>query len=171
MTLAWIPRGILDRLQKICCHFLWKGKQTGRIFAWTKWESLALPKHQGGWGIKRLDTFSKALASKLGWQLLNNCSLWTKIVTSKYINPINPLNWIRQGHISNGNISIIWKAVTKAMDLIRNRLAWRIRSGSLVHIGEDPWVGCGNAYRLLAKLGLHLAEQGITHICLIADNG
>eukprot|EP00253_Pinus_taeda_P009728 PITA_09728 len=52
MTLAWIPRGILDRLQKICCRFLWKGNQIGKTFAWTRWETLALPKRWGGWGIK-----------------------------------------------------------------------------------------------------------------------
>eukprot|EP00253_Pinus_taeda_P029628 PITA_29628 len=137
MTLAWIPKGILDRLQNICCRFLWKGKQTGRIFAWTRWESLTLPKRWGGRGLKRLDTFSKALTAKLGWQLLNNRSLWTKVVDPKYITPSNPLDWIRHAH--------------------RPR--------------EDPCVGCGNAHRLPQELKTHLVDQGITHICHIADNG
>lgn len=36
MTLAWIPKGILNRLQSICCRFLWKGNLPGKIFAWDK---------------------------------------------------------------------------------------------------------------------------------------
>jgi len=25
MSLAWIPKGILSRIQNLCCRFLWKG--------------------------------------------------------------------------------------------------------------------------------------------------
>lgn len=93
-----------------------------------------------------------------------------KVVTSKYLTPTTPLDWIRQGHRHNGNISIIWKAVTKATNLIRNGLTWRIRSGFSVCIGEDPWIGYGNMHRHTDDLRYHLSEQGITHICHIADN-
>lgn len=67
MMLACIPRGILARLQNICCRPLWKGNQPGRIFSWAKWETLVLPKQWGGWGIKRLDVLSKVLVANLGW--------------------------------------------------------------------------------------------------------
>jgi len=63
MTLAWIPRGILNRLQNICAGFLWKGHHTGKQFAWVKWVTIARPKRWGGWGIKNLDLFAKALAA------------------------------------------------------------------------------------------------------------
>jgi len=96
MALAWISRGILARLHNICCWFLWKGKQFGRIFSWARWEILALPKKWGGWAFKRLDVFSKALVAKLGWQLINTYSLWMKVAVSKYISPSNTLDLIRQ---------------------------------------------------------------------------
>ena len=44
MTLAWIPRGILNRLQNICAGFLWKGHHTGKQFAWVNWVTIARPK-------------------------------------------------------------------------------------------------------------------------------
>lgn len=50
MSLAWIPRGILSRIQNLCYIFLWKSRQEGRIFAWARWELIALPKKWGGWG-------------------------------------------------------------------------------------------------------------------------
>lgn len=85
MSLAWIPRGILDRLQNICCRFLWKGNKQGSLFAWVKWDTIARPKKWGGWGIKILEVFAKALAAKLGCQLITTHSLWTKVVYEKYI--------------------------------------------------------------------------------------
>jgi len=92
MSLAWIPRGIVNRIQNLCCRFLWKGKQTGRIYAWPRWDLLSIPKKWGGWGIKKLGDFSSTLAAKLGWQLATTNSLWTKIVVSKYIAPLRPLD-------------------------------------------------------------------------------
>jgi len=67
MSLAWIPRGILTRIQALCCRILWRGSQSGRIFSWVKWDALILPKKWGGWGLKKLDGFSSALAENLGW--------------------------------------------------------------------------------------------------------
>eukprot|EP00253_Pinus_taeda_P028743 PITA_28743 len=96
MTLAWIPRGILSRLQKICSSFLWKGNKQGNLFAWVKWDIIAKPKRWEGWGIKKLDLFTKTLAAKLGWQLITSHSLWTKVVYEKYISPKKILDWIRR---------------------------------------------------------------------------
>lgn len=119
MTLSWIPRGILNRLQSISCRFLWKGQQTGRSFAWVKWDTIALPKRWGGWGIKRLALFSKALATKLGWRLLTSDSLWSRVAYAKYIKPQTVLDWIctRQGN--SHQISNIWKAVIDTIPLLR----------------------------------------------------
>lgn len=75
MSLAQIPSGILTRIQSLCCRFLWKGSQPGRIFAWVNWEALNLPKKWGRWGLKKLEDFSTALAAKLCWHLLTGDSL------------------------------------------------------------------------------------------------
>lgn len=64
MTLAWILKGILNRLQSICCIFLWKGNQPGRLFSWVKWDTIEKPKRWGGWGIKRLDHFFQSSGDK-----------------------------------------------------------------------------------------------------------
>lgn len=118
MSLAWIPRGILTRLQNICCRFLWKGKQTRRIFSWEKLDLLSIPKKWGGQGIKKLEGFSTALVAKLGWILITSSNLWTKVASSKYINPLRPMGWLRQTSWNKTGISNIWKAVLKSLSLI-----------------------------------------------------
>lgn len=164
MSLAWIPRGILDRLKKICCRFLWKGNKQGSLFAWVKWDTISRPKKWGGWGIKILE----ALAAKLGWQLITTHSLWTKVVYEKYIAPGNMIEWIRREHRGSGRHSNIWKEILNSLPTIWEGLTRRIHQGQVVHIGSDPWIGCGNAHRLPASLIAHLQEQGVSHISHIA---
>lgn len=57
MSLAWIPRGILARIQNLCSRFLWRGNQPGRIFAWAKWDPLTLPKNGAAGDSKSLVIF------------------------------------------------------------------------------------------------------------------
>eukprot|EP00253_Pinus_taeda_P035221 PITA_35221 len=159
MALAWIPRGILHRLQSICCRFLWKGQQSGRIFAWVKWDTIALPKRWGGWGIKRLIYFSKALAAKLGWRLLTTDSLWSRVAIAKYIKPHSVIDWLCMRQTQHMHLSNIWKAIIDTIPLLREGITWRIREGNAVCIGIDSWVGCGNAHRLHNGLINHLQDR------------
>ena len=54
MAMIWIPKGILDKIKKICFSFLWGGTQEKKVLPWVKWERLALPKALGGWGLKNI---------------------------------------------------------------------------------------------------------------------
>jgi hypothetical protein len=46
---------------------------------------LEIPKALGGWGLKNIFLFSKALVAKSTWRLISTSSLWTSVVTQKYI--------------------------------------------------------------------------------------
>lgn len=87
ISLAWIPRGILSRIQQICSQYLWNGHKEGKIFAWVSWKNTALPKKWGRWGLKDLPYFAKALAAKMSWSLLTANNLWTTVTYHKYIWP------------------------------------------------------------------------------------
>jgi len=124
MSLAWIPRGILMRIQKLCCGFPWKGRHDGRIYAWVHWELIALPNKWGGWGLKILTHFSTTLAAKLGWKVLTAHSLWTEVVLHKYIYPLRILDWIRLPSWNRTDISVIWKDVLNSISYIYDGLTW-----------------------------------------------
>lgn len=64
MSLSWIPRGILHRIQQIYHRFLWNGSKEGRPFSWVKWTRISTSKQWGGWGLKLLPAFAQALAAK-----------------------------------------------------------------------------------------------------------
>jgi hypothetical protein len=83
--MAWIPKGTLEKIRKLCFKFLWGGQKESFVMPWIKWDSLALPKLLGGWGLKNIHSFSTALAAKTGWRLISSNNLWSKVVSQKYI--------------------------------------------------------------------------------------
>jgi hypothetical protein len=52
--LAHIPKGILEKIRKICFRFLWSGKEGQESIHWMKWKSIARPKEEGGWDLKNI---------------------------------------------------------------------------------------------------------------------
>jgi hypothetical protein len=39
MSLAWIPKGILERTRKLCSKFLWAGNHEKIVPPWVKWST------------------------------------------------------------------------------------------------------------------------------------
>ena len=48
MSIAWIPKGVLDRIRQICFSFLWQGKNEVHSRSWVKWDHIAVSKALGG---------------------------------------------------------------------------------------------------------------------------
>jgi hypothetical protein len=64
MSLSWIPKGILEATRKLTFKFLWSGKKESHVTPWVRWEKIVVPKALGGWGLKNIFLFSKALVEK-----------------------------------------------------------------------------------------------------------
>ena len=85
MSLAWIPKGILEAERRIYFRFLWSGKQDTQVTPWVRWENIAVPKGLGGWGLKNIFLFAKSLTAKGGRILLKSESIWTHVMIHKYL--------------------------------------------------------------------------------------
>lgn len=83
----------------------------GRVFPWVKWDKISLPKMWSGRGLNNLHMFSKALVAKFGWRLLSTDSLWTEVVSRKYIRLVSLEDWIRVLNKQRLNVSAIWKMI------------------------------------------------------------
>lgn len=171
MSLAWIPTGVLEQIRRLCFAFLWKGMSELRALVWVRWEKIAVPKALGGWGLKNIFLFAKALGAKVSWRLIHTQSLWTRVVYHKYIAPLTLLEWIRLGNKSRANCSVVWKAVVQHFSLVGSGLVWRIGNGRLIRIGLDPWVGCRGGHVLSVELRTFLAARGCHFLADIEDPG
>ena len=107
MSLAWLPKGILEQIRRLCFSFLWRGKNDHRAMVWVRWEKIAVPKALGGWGLKNIFLFAKALGAKVSWRLIHTQSLWTSVVYHKYIAPLTLIEWIRLVDKSWTNCSVV----------------------------------------------------------------
>jgi hypothetical protein len=95
MSLAWIPKGILEKARQICFRFIWARTKENHVVPWISWDVLAAPKQLGGWGLKNIFLFAKALEEKSSWRLITLRNLWTKVVYQKYIAPTSLEEWVR----------------------------------------------------------------------------
>ena len=68
--------GIIEKIGKFCFKFIWSDNNDSSYgLPWTSWKVLAHPKYLGGWGLKILALFAKALAAKNAWNLIHGSGL------------------------------------------------------------------------------------------------
>lgn len=127
---------------------------------WVYWDEISMPKALGGWGLKNIFHFSKALAAKVGWCLISTNILWTTVVIEKYIKPYNLIEWMRLPSWNSWNSSVMCKELLKYFEIFRNGLAWRVGDGKSIQVGMDPWLGSGINDILPVDLCTFLAEAG-----------
>jgi hypothetical protein len=117
---------IYKKIRKKCFKFLWGGQKESFVIPWVKWDSLALPKLLGGWGLKNIHSFSTTLAAKTVWRLISSNNLWSNVVTQQYISLESVVDWIRRPVRSFQNGSIMWKYLIKYFLLFSQGLDWKV---------------------------------------------
>ena len=87
-----------------------------------------VPKGLGGWGLKNIFLFAKALATKGGCRLIYSESLWTQFIIHKYLSLETVEEWIQNPRKTHAGGSVIWKVVVKYFELIRSnsRGTWKM---------------------------------------------
>eukprot|EP00253_Pinus_taeda_P012859 PITA_12859 len=170
-ALTWVPKGILDKIRRICSRFLWAGSKEDSVLPWVAWEKVARPKEWGGWGIKNLSNFSLSLAAKSGWRIIKMENLWTRVVKRKYIDSVPLAEWIRNPSKKEKNTLVVWKATMEAFKVIEQGLAWNIGNGENLRVGKDPWVGCNEKYAFSPGLINHLESKGILFLSQVDKVG
>lgn len=85
MSLFPIPKGIIDKINKLQRQFLWSGNSGKTVLALASWDLLELPKIFGGLGCSSLLNRNLSLLFKWIWRYLHEPhALWHKIITEKY---------------------------------------------------------------------------------------
>ena len=162
------PKGILERIRKICFRFLWSGKKEEQTTPWVNWKRIAKPKGLRGWGLKDIFLFSKALVAKGGWRLVKTSSLWTRVIKKKYIPHESLIDWIRNPRKTHTGGSVIWKAIVNSFSLIENNLAWDVGNGENFLISRDPWMGSSQQHLIPPDVIEELGHVGITSLNQLA---
>jgi hypothetical protein len=161
LSVEKIPKGILNNIRKRMFSFLWTGKKLKEGLHLISWKKIAKPKKDGGWGIKNIFSFGKALATKNLWRCLMIPGLWHEVIIKKYIKKKIVIEWFREGKKNWNGASNIWRALTSSLAILTDWLVWKPGNGRDIRIGVDPLIGSHTYYKLSRNLISVLKEKGI----------
>jgi hypothetical protein len=95
MALAHIPVSVLRTLRQLIFSFLWTGSKKNSGYHLCRWEAISKPKMMGGWGLRNLPFFYRALSANTLWRILMKPGLWSKVIKAKYFPHLPVHIWIR----------------------------------------------------------------------------
>lgn len=78
------PKNILITIRRVIINFIWNGREDrGRIHL-ARWDLILRPRHLGGWDLKYVETFERALRIESLWRGLKSIGMWRDIIQFKY---------------------------------------------------------------------------------------
>ena len=99
--------------------------------------------------MKNPELFYKALAAKSLWRLVENPkTLWGRTLREKYFPNASIEYWFWEPTKNHKGGSMCWKDFVEAFPLVGNWVAWHIRDVRRTRLGQDPWVGSGDNYKV-----------------------
>lgn len=134
-----LPKGCLKRIQSLCSKFLWSGNISGPVQYKVAWDTICLPKEEGGLGLRDFSLWNKTLCLRLLWLLFaNGTSLWAA--------------WMKSNRIKDENIwscdvdktkSWTWRALLNLRHLASQFIRARVGDGRLISFWWDVWTPFG----------------------------
>jgi hypothetical protein len=95
MTLAHISVTVLTKLRRLSYDFLWAGNKTKKCYHLCNWQIIAKPKQLGGWGLRNIFIFYRALATNTLWRALMKPRIWQRVIKEKYLPHVPVSTWLR----------------------------------------------------------------------------
>nr|XP_009795000.1 PREDICTED: uncharacterized protein LOC104241764 [Nicotiana sylvestris] len=128
---------VLNKLHKLFVRFYWSNSIDGRARHWASWDTLCLPKHEGGVGF--LNDMSNALFCKLWWNFRTKPSLWGSFMSQKYLKKMHAtvVPWRGGSHV--------WRKMLERRDSTEHLIFWKLKMGSSL-FWFDNWTCLGSLY-------------------------
>jgi len=95
LALAHISLSVLNKIRQLVFSFLCSGNKKSISYHLFNWETFSKPNLYGGWGLRNIFIFYRALASNTLWRVLTKPGIWNKVTKDKYF-PHEPVHtWLR----------------------------------------------------------------------------
>ncbi|KAL4325014.1 hypothetical protein GQ457_11G023740 [Hibiscus cannabinus] len=130
-----LPSSLCRSLEQIMAKFWWSNGSRRGIH-WCTWNRLSQPKYAGGLGFRNLAQFNVALLAKQCWRLISQPKCFLAQVLKARYYPRSDFMCAELGT----RPSYIWRSIGSARGLIVKGYGWRVGSGSLINIWNEPWL-------------------------------
>jgi len=164
LALAHIPSIVLNNIRKLTFSYLWSGTKKYASIHLCNWELLARPKQFGGWGIRNIFCFSRALGTKSLWRGLMQPAIWKRVLKYKYFSHTPVIPWLRSVIPVVQYGSQYWKNLINALPLLVHWLAWKPRSGVDIIIGKNAILGLDMGSFISQELIMFLNDHQVVFI-------
>lgn len=109
MSCFKLPTSLCHDIEVMIKNFFWEQWDDRRKIHWKNWETLCLPKNEGGMGFKELRKFNEAMLAKQVWRLIHDKdSLFYRVFKAK----IFPSGDIFSAQVKSG--SYAWRSIVSA---------------------------------------------------------
>jgi hypothetical protein len=159
-----IPSSVLNKIRQVVFNFLWDGKRKKKGIHLCSWQIIARPKKHGGWGLRNLVSFSRAMVENTLWRALMLDGLWHHVLKSKYFPSVSVARWLRMVPMDGTKGSPTWRYLQKSLYILLHWLAWLPGLGESIMIGKDKILGMGDATLLSGELISILNQQGVYYL-------
>ena len=148
MSCFKLPVGLCSEIESLIRRFWWGQKGERRKIHWVRWDTLCLPKKEGGMGFKDLANFNDALLAKQAWRLLHNKdSLFYRVFKTKFFP--NCSIWEAQDSSFGSHA---WCSILKGRDVLLKGARWRVGSGENISFWNDAWLPSSEHPRILSDM-------------------
>jgi hypothetical protein len=143
------PTGLIGELERIVRDFWWGDEVNKRKMHWLSWDKVTRPKSYGGTGFRDLQMFNPALLGRQAWRLIHSPdNLCARLLKARYYPSAHLLY---TAFIQNQ--SQTWQGIVHGFELLKDRIIWRIGTGSSVKFFRDNWLPRPGALELDGKKG------------------
>lgn len=166
MSLFPIPKGILEKINKIQRQFLWSGGSE-KSLALAPWALIERPKAQGGLGVGNLLHRNFGLLFKWIWRFFKEPNtLWRRVIQDKYGYPAS-FNLLDLQPIAKGGP---WKAICnsimsfpEAKTFLNSRIKTCVGNGKQAQFWHDVWL-CANPLKSIFPRLFRIASNPLATI-------
>ncbi|GJX42038.1 putative RNA-directed DNA polymerase, eukaryota, reverse transcriptase zinc-binding domain protein [Tanacetum coccineum] len=130
-----LPSRIVHDLEQLMRGFLWCQGEMKKGKAKVAWDSVCMPKHEGGLGIRRIEDFNIALMATHIWSIFTHReSLWVKWVHTYKLKGRSFWDVPCRGDASWG-----WRKLLQIRSTIRPFIWHKINNGKSTSVWFDRW--------------------------------
>lgn len=149
ITTFVLPRGCIKKIESLCNRFLWAGSIEGNYMAKVSWNSVCMPKKEGGLGLRRFSVWNTTLCLRLIWLIFSGSkSLWVAWHKHHHLN--NMSFWAIKEHQRDSGS---WKSLLNLRPLAERFVTCSVGNGLNAKFWYDSWTPLGPLIKLLGENG------------------